>query len=270
MQDINTGKFLNQYTILNEDIFKSNTPEMYWLLGMMASDGCITKNNRITISQSGDNGKYCIEKIKNIYGVDNPIYSHNPIKGNTIYTLNFGSNLIIDDLKLYNIVPRKTLNYTLPKTIPYALLNKFIEGYIEGDGTVGVYRNNRQYQLLTILVVGTKEFIYELNKVVPVSGYITKIERSSIYELRWTGRKAVSIGNWIYASPVHEDSPKYKKFLGYINTITPDYAKYDIKKSKAQQLLNDGYSPITIASMIEVPFQSIYRWIKKGVLIIDK
>lgn len=270
MQDLITGRFLQKYTIQNEDVFKSNTPEMYWLLGMMASDGCITNNNRITIAQSDDKGKCCIEKIKSIYGIDNPIYSHNPIKGNTVYEINFASDVIINDLKLYNIVPRKTLNYTLPKTIPYSSLNKFIEGYIEGDGTVGVYTNNREYKLLTILVVGTKEFIYELNNVVPVSGYITKIERSSIYELRWTGRKAVSIGNWIYTSPVYDNSPKYKKFLGYINTITPDYVKYDIKKSKAQQLLNDGYSVKVTASMIEVPFQTIYKWIKKGVLIIDK
>lgn len=270
MQDLVTGRFLQQYTIQHENIFKSNTSEMYWLLGMMASDGCITDTDRITISQSGDNGKCCIEKIKSIYGVNNPIYSHDPVKGNTIHTLNFGSKIIIDDLKLYNIVPRKTLNYTLPKIIPYDNLNKFIEGYIEGDGTVGVYKNNRQYQLLTILLVGTKDFIYDLNNTVPISGYITELKHTSIYELRWTGKKAVSIGNWIYGSPVYDDSPKYKKFLNYINTVTPDYVKYDEKKINAQKLLNDGYSVITTASMIDVPFQTIYYWIKKGVLIIDK
>lgn len=267
MVDKITGRFLQQYNVKNQDIFKSNTPDMYWLLGMMASDGCITTTNRVTISQSGDHGKRCINKIKKMFDTDYPIYQRKPIKGNISYTLNIPSATIIHDLIAYNIIPRKTLTYTLPSTIPYNYLNKFIEGYIEGDGTVGVYKNNRNYSLLTILVVGTKEFITELNDIVPVKGYITDIKHSSIYELRWTGKKAVLFGNWVYSDPVYSDSPKYNKYLNYINTITPDYVKYDDIKKNVQSLLDDGFSPIHIATMVGIPFQTVYKWIKKGVIL---
>ena len=120
------------------------------------------------------------------------------------------------------------------------------------------------------MVVGTKEFITQLNNIVPVKGYITDIKHTSIYELRWTGKKAVLLGKWMYSNPVYTNSKKYNNYLNYINTITPDYVKYDEIKKNVQSLLDSGYSAIQSANMVNIPFQTVYKWIKKGVLVIDK
>jgi hypothetical protein len=261
------GQFLRHYSINNEFLFKTITPESAWLLGMLSSDGNIT-NNVVRISQSDECGINRIHKIRDIFKCDNPITVYNPPKGASVYTLGISSNIIVNDLKLYNVVPNKTLSYEYPSNLPDDMIPFFIEGYIEGDGTIGIYKYNDNIQRLTALVVGTKSFIETINTKCVVSGRVRKIPNQKIYELRWTGKKAIKICNWIYANPIFKESKKYKKYIEYIETIHNNdiiYEKYDKLKKEARKLLNTGYSIKDIAIQLNMHFQLLYKWKKAGV-----
>jgi hypothetical protein len=244
------------------------TSESYWLLGMLASDGSIHRNV-ISISQSGDIGKLRIEKIKSIFGCDNPIYTYKPIKGQLVYTLNLSSAKLISELVEFNIIQNKTFTYTLPAIIPLSSLASFLDGYIEGDGTVGIYTNNTGIHTLTILVVGTESFLTSINNVVPVKGRLRKIPNENIYEIRWNGKKAIAFGKWLYSQPVFHDSPKLHKFNTYINNYIKPFHKYDSLKIEAQKLIDDGYDIMHIASILNMHFQLLYKWKSNGSLVFD-
>lgn len=262
------GRFERKYKLLNENLFNVLTNEVSWLLGILASDGCI-KGNVVSISQSGDIGLQRIKKIKKLYGCENPIYEYKPSKGNSVFTLSVSSSTMVNELSKYNIVPNKTHTFEFPDSIPEDRIPSFIEGYIEGDGTIGIYTNNKGYSYLTTLIVGTESFIKALNKKLPIKGNINKIKRSTIYELRWNGKNSIKINNFIYTNPVFPQSPKLSKHIHYINTYSPDFIKYDRKLEEAKVLLKEGHSIIEIAKILGMHFQLLYKWKRSGKLLID-
>jgi hypothetical protein len=266
MRDIATGRFTSPYKIVNDNIFSNPDSDAYWLLGMLASDGNV-HDNCASISQSGDVGLHRIERITNLIGCTNPIYHRDPSKGQTVHTLHFTSKQIVNDLIKYNIISNKTNTYEFPD-IPPEYLKFYLEGYIEGDGTVGIYDNGKGYKYLTILVVGTEEFVTTLNTKVPIKGNVTKVSSSSIYQLKWTGRKALTLGEWLYETPSYDDSVKYLKYYNYVaEGDIPDFNKYDRIRSEIQSFLDTGHSVMDASMIVGVPFQSTYAWIKDGKLV---
>lgn len=265
----NSGQFKRKYNIKNEQCFSNINRTSAWLLGMLASDGCV-KKNVITISQSNDIGKSRIEFIKSIYDCDYPIYTSIPNKGGAVYTLTITSKCMVEQLAEYNIVPNKTLSFDLSDNILDVNLQSFIQGYIEGDGTIGVYKKNTGYELLTVILVGTLEFLNSLNDRVPVKGNVRHIKHSKIYESRWTGKKAIQLIDWVYSDNVFEESPKYNKYISYRESHTPKYLKYDVICNEAQELLNDGHSIMNVSKILDVHFQLLYKWKTNGRLVVDK
>lgn len=260
------GQFVRKYKIENEFIFKSITNESAWLLGMLSSDGTI-RQNVISISQSGDCGKIRIDKIKDILKCENPIREYNPINGDIVYNLAISSSIIATDLISYNVIPNKTFSYEYPTNLPENMITPFIEGYIEGDGTIGMYKYKDNVYRLTALVVGTKSFLELLNTKCIVHSRVRKIPNQKIYELRWTGKKAIQLCNWIYTNPVFKESKKYKKYIEYIETMHNNdirYEKYDKLKEEVKKLLIEGYSIKDIAIQLNMHFQLLYKWKKLG------
>ena len=73
--------------------------------------------------------------------------------------LSIKSDNICSDLKTnFNIIPRKSLILTPPNIHNKNEIDSFIIGYIDGDGSVGLYKSKRQ-KSLTISMLGTKEML---------------------------------------------------------------------------------------------------------------
>ena len=176
---------------------------------------------------------------------------------------------MVKQLANYNIVPTKTLSFDLSDNILDINLPYFIQGYIEGDGTIGVYKKNTGYELLTVILVGTQEFLNSLNDRIQVKGNIRHIKHSKIYESRWTGKKAIKLIDWVYSDNVFKYSPKYNKYISYRETHTPKYLEYDRICTSAQQLLNGGYCIMDISKILNVHFQLLYKWKASGKLVVD-
>lgn len=270
IRSITTGKFIHKYTC-NEKYFSKNmSNEKYWLLGLIAADGNVSKNI-FSISQSKSCGNELVNYIKNILNYTGKIYSYLPKLSNEFtYKLQISSKQIVQDLEQFNIIENKTKIFSLSNNI--IDLKSFLRGYFEGDGSVGVYKNSNNVEFLIASFVGTNVFIEQLYNLIPIkiSSKIKKTE--TLYELRFNGEKAVNFLLWLYSDNNLYKSYKYHIFNNYINSD-----KYKLKKIKKNRYnsikitifekCKNGINPAQIVKDIQlidnIPFQTIYRYIKQ-------
>lgn len=107
-----------------------------------------------------------LEKFKSSINTNKPIYDieyyddREGFKG-----MRYNSSIVIsskdyfDDLSYFNIVPRKSLSLEFPKHIKdHPLIQHFIRGYFDGDGSVGTRDRGTNIQL-HFNMVGTENFL---------------------------------------------------------------------------------------------------------------
>lgn len=146
----NSGIKLRNYTeakqegrkyIINDDYFKIQSPNMAYILGLLAADGNIlNKENRIQIALSSKDGEI-LEKINKELQNTRPIKYYTTSKNTEYAKLETYSKEIKQDLKIYNIIPQKTFNLKPPLFLNKEYWIDYIRGYFDGDGSV--YKSNR-------------------------------------------------------------------------------------------------------------------------------
>lgn len=195
---------------VDDGFFDVMSDEQYWALGLYASDGSV-HNNQIYISQSGDDGLRRVLFLRSLLKSEYPIRSAEPKIGKTAYSLIFSSKKIVSIFEEYGIVENKTKIFTLPD-IPERFLPAFISGYVEGDGCITII-NASHSKILMASFVGTKEFVEECSKRIPIKGKIRKHSMSDICEIRWYSKHAVQFCEWMYSCGVIYRSYKYDNYL---------------------------------------------------------
>ena len=132
--------FLN-YTI-KEDIFENiDTPDKAYWLGVLYSDGYISKAGQYTnifaISVS-EKDKEWLESFKKFLGYSGNIHHYKATHGYKIgapyVRLAIGNNKMVEDLIKLGVVEQKTQKIHKLPNIPF--LDDFIRGYIDGDGSL--------------------------------------------------------------------------------------------------------------------------------------
>lgn len=120
----------------NEEYFDTESHNMAWLLGFLASDGNVRQNKNCIRIELSHVDREILEKIKEEVHIDNPIFEREDKKGFQYVGLNWSSKKHKEKLAEYSIVPAKT--YILKP--PYKLAKEFrldyIRGYFDGDGTI--------------------------------------------------------------------------------------------------------------------------------------
>lgn len=250
---------------LNETYFDVINQKQLWLIGLLAADGWIKDGRYIGISQSGDDGNKIIEYIKNQLQYNAPTY-HEETGYEIAYSINITSHKLCRILSEYNIVENKSLIYTLPKFRSERQFKSFLRGYIEGDGSVGVYDNGNGSKYVVISFVGTKEFVEGCEEWLPIkySGKRHIKHANNLYELRWYGKKAIEFGDWIFSDKNLFISEKIRIFVKFKETNSAKYVFYDEKKLEVKNLLTEGRKVSEITKLTGLPFQTIYKWKKEN------
>ena len=249
-----------------DDMFlQKESAEKYYFLGLMASDGNIYSST-IAISQSGDNGKQIIEYVKAILNTDYKILQSIPKKGEIIYSLNMRSKQIINDLSINNIKPKKTFNFKIPQYIlnDENKLKNFLIGYIDGDGSIGVYKN----MLVISFVCNQMMFKQLMNNIIFKNARIT--DKGNVMEFRFNGINAVRFGEWLYDNINVYQSYKYKKYKNYIADMfdISERMKYNFLREKIFKALdeNPNMNCMQYARENNLDFRYVYdnrkRWRK--------
>jgi hypothetical protein len=191
----------------DDDFFSTDTPEAFYWAGFIAADGCIIdrsgymKSLSIALSEK-DLGH--LEAFKRQISFGGKTFSYNTKVGDTIRSIQVYSDKMCDDLGRFNVVPRKTHIYKMPRDIEeHPLASHFIRGYNDGDGCFYMADKGASRAQLTISIRGTMEMLSQIRRVFHV--YCgTRAEQdigfsSGFWQLRYSGNiQAKTIGSYLY------------------------------------------------------------------------
>lgn len=121
--------------ILNHNFFKTWSHEMAWVLGIFASDGCMSTtpqgHKRIDFEMQD---KDVLENIIEL--LDSTTLHIKKYDDQHGWQLTFISQQIYDDLASFGFTERKSKTLQPPKHIPNEYVDSFIRGIFDGDGWV--------------------------------------------------------------------------------------------------------------------------------------
>ena len=256
--------------MIDINFFKKETPQMFWLLGIIAADGHINGKHQWSISQSGEDGFKLIKYIKTLIGHTNDIYQYIPKKGKQVHTITIRSKDMVEDLSRWNINAEKTKSFTLPNFNTDDDFKNFLRGYLDGDGSIGVYNNGKDIHYLNISLVGNSNFINQCIERVPFKPKTSLISAVShpMLSANWSGQKGVQFGNWLFSDSEVYKNYKQNIFQDYINNTALDevWSENNRKYTLVRPLIEGASASKMqeIGELFGVSFQTLYVWKKKN------
>lgn len=169
------GKQTRKY-YLDEDYFETiDTKDKAYILGIIASDGCIYKRDKHIGMLSF---QFHIQELDiiNVIKKYMKLEYKERITENRV-ALQINSDKIVLDLSKYNIIPRKTWSYKPYDLQDDILMWHFIRGYFDGDGSICFSGNKQIPSNYYISFCGNKETMIFINN------FLQKHEiKSKIYQ----------------------------------------------------------------------------------------
>ena len=148
---------LRKYKV-DDNFFKTQSPNMAYILGFLAADGNVAKNeNQISIQLQKADEDF-LEKIRNITKSTRPLKYYLTNAGNPTCKMSVWSSEWKKDLAIYHIVPVKTFILQPPDRLNPKYYIDYIRGYFDGDGSITV--NNENYNREFKIVGASKEVIH--------------------------------------------------------------------------------------------------------------
>lgn len=128
-------------------MFNPLTPETAYLLGFLATDGCVTKNTIAIEIQNEDHAH--ILTLANLFTQAgyNPHVRINTKNGRLYTALTVHNKNLAQELINLGLVRRKTFILKFFDWIPDNLLSHYIRGIIDGDGSIFTRRNDLEVSL---------------------------------------------------------------------------------------------------------------------------
>ncbi|MCR4281095.1 MAG: LAGLIDADG family homing endonuclease [Candidatus Kaiserbacteria bacterium] len=220
---------------LDQDFFKTWSPEMAYVLGFFAADGTMIANKRgAHFIEFHITDKHLLFQIRALLGSNHKIATrieHNP-RHKTGYRLQIGSKEIFNDLLRLRMTPAKSLTLRLPR-ISKTLQKDFVRGYFDGDGCVYFAflkcadRKKPRPVFQSIFTCGSRLFLEELLRLLRRHG----ISRGTIrtkkhgFDLLLSYRDSLALFHLMYdtVSATGLFLPrKYKIFRKAIKTLYPN------------------------------------------------
>jgi hypothetical protein len=190
---------------VNELFFRTWTPAVAYVLGIIYTDGCLAKSIapvkfRVTICQKEPE---LLEKVRVLMG-SNALIRYRPARGiaGALHTMLIDNLDIYRDLQALGLTENKSLTLRFPK-IPSGLVKHFIRGCWDGDGSVYLEAGNT-YKPCASYVSGSKSFIEQLLRHLVDLGLpdrtIHKSTRSKnpSYYFRYSGLPCVKLYHVLY------------------------------------------------------------------------
>jgi hypothetical protein len=198
--DANEAKLVRRAAIRNDYFSEIDTPLKAYVLGWIASDGCISRNEISLKLHEKD-----IEAVELVRDELAPLHkiTHRQ-DGNSgrspMAEFRVSSAQMREDLEHLGITPRKSLTLRYPEILPH-LNNSFILGCFDGDGCL--YRSPAGYYRWT-LVSASVPFLREVQeRVLCATGIRLSDPRKNVtseaHVIGCTGSKVVPVDTWLHA-----------------------------------------------------------------------
>jgi hypothetical protein len=104
----------------------------------------------------------------------------------------------------------------------------------------------------------------QLFEIIPNIFYTRQLDTANnLIDARVSGRKAIELLDKMYEG-ISYRGKRYKTYQNYMKDIDSkkEYHFYDVKKKRFKELFAQGVPIMEIAKIIEIPFQTLYKWRK--------
>ncbi len=179
---------------LDEDFFLHQNKKTFWVLGWVASDGCVS-DFFFNISQKDYS---FIEKIRNIFNKKLKIFKD---KRTDVSVVQVYSKKMVNDLNNWGMIKNKSKFLKFPD-ISIEFLPDFIRGYFEGDG--GVYShfdNKMKKNYLNVIICGTNDVVSKMLFLLKKEGVVFKgsiCEQEGLFRLTFGQEDSINFYKYIY------------------------------------------------------------------------
>ena len=195
------------------------TPELAYVIGLLTTDGNLSKDGRHITMRSSDiqllkTFKKCLNLPYKIVQSRNEKWAKKPC-----YRVQFSSVQFYRWLLKIGLFPAKT--YTIgPLTIPDEYFRDFLRGHLDGDGSVFTYEDywnvfkNPKYiytRLYTYFKSASKIHIDWLReniiKLLNIKGHVNEegpqrsYQTTSMWKLKFAKKDSIKLLSWLYYSP---------------------------------------------------------------------
>ena len=209
-----------KYTV-NYDYFKNIDSEdkAYWF-GFILADGYVSLDNHYLFGLSIIDKEH-LEKFKNTIEYTGSIKSYSKTTNNGVWSLLVRDKKFVMSLIEKGVIPRKTMFVTFPDFIDNDLLNHFIRGYWDGDGTVSFLTNTKHHKYyFSASVLGTKMFLEVLSKMLKdkcglKSASLYYVKNSHIWSFSRSTLQALKVCNYLYKDASIFLERKRDKYIEY-------------------------------------------------------
>lgn len=190
------------------------TPELAYIVGLLATDGNLSSDGRHIIMRSSDYDlietfKRCLDLKNKISITHNDGYAKKPS-----FRIQFGNVQFYNWLLSIGLTPAKTYTIGALK-IPYDYFRDFLRGHLDGDGTIFTYRDTyntykgKRYvntRLYTKFISVSENHIRWLHSMIqknsPVRGVIDQRKpaegRVSMWGVRFSKYESLKLFHWLY------------------------------------------------------------------------
>ena len=211
------GKFSNK---INEECLTEDNPILWYLLGIISSDGHNGRFNEVDIFQKDGTYLNNLKKLLNHEG--------------TLYKSGEGYILRLNSPKLTEILNSKNVGSDKRYTVPYIkapnkeLESCFIRGLFDGDGCIYYNYTSGSFQNIRMeittgsenMIQGLKQLYDELELHYTIDSRISGTGNKYYVIYVRTIKDTIKLGNWIYSNSfkfrLMQKYIKYLKFLGII------------------------------------------------------
>ena len=198
--------------------------ELAYAVGLIATDGCLSKDGRHINLTSKDIGQ--IRTFKKCLGIKNKVglKSSGFVKTKKYYNLQFGDILFYQFLLHTGLTPAKSKTLGELK-IPDKYFADFLRGAFDGDGSFFSYWDKRwasSFMFYLEFISASPNYIKwlraRINSLYKLSGHLNKAFNARVYQLKYAKAEAEIIIKNIYYSPrVPKLSRKFKKVIRAID-----------------------------------------------------
>lgn len=250
-----TGKKIT-YTDLNADFFKQiNCEENAYFLGFLYADGCVQTDEhtyRMTLKLKSSDF-YILEKFRSIMSPSSPIKTYSDRDGEYSF-FHTNQKIICEQLIALGCTPQKslTLQFPAPAQVPIHLLQHFLRGYSDSDGTIFSVQDKKRPHYFAHFwkIISTQEFCQAtsnlLQQELGISGSMS-LSRPKTNQITTTltvgGNDQVKkVLDWLYQDAtiyLPRKFEKYQQLNQFLNTY--DKSQHVAKRPdvNVQQVIQD-------------------------------
>ena len=207
-----------KYT-LDLDPFFKDSPDKYYWLGVLSTDGNIgNKEARIRL-EIKDTDIDLLYKLKDFCLSNGPITYRTNNKNCHCASFCINSAKLKRYLAEYNIVPNKTKTFTMPlDKIPQEFLWHYVRGLMDGDGCITLLTTKEYHPYGISFVSANKKCVEQMKEIWQLPPTHAISENNGAFIVQKYGKDIIPILNKIYQNSTSKNrlDRKYQRYRSII------------------------------------------------------